>query len=297
MRIVIAGASGFLGTTLVGHLRGAGHDVSVLVRGEPSGPDENRWDPAAGTLDPHHLAGADTVVNLGGAPIEHWPWTETYQQKILQSRLQTTSTIAETIAALSGHRPALVNASGINYYGSDRGEEQVDEDSSSGGGFLAEVCRQWEAATEPAAEAGGRVALMRTSLVLHQSGGVLKLVKIPFLAGVGGRLGDGHQFFASISLDDYIAAATRLITDDTLSGPFNLVAPVAATNREFTEAMGQTLHRPTVVPVPAFALRLAVGELSNEMLGSLHASPRRLIDANFTFAHPTVQEQVDAAFA
>ncbi len=297
MRIVIAGASGFLGKALVRHLRDHGHDVAVLVRGEVTGPDQRRWDPASGGLDPEHVAAADTVINLGGAPIEHWPWTKSYKEQILRSRQQTTGTIAEVIARLTGPRPALVNASGINYYGSDRGEEKVDEDSSSGSGFLAEVCRQWEAATQPASDAGARVAIMRTGLVLHRSGGVLKIVKIPFVAGVGGRLGDGHQFFASISLVDYLAAATRLATDEALSGPFNFVAPVAATNREFTQAMGHTLHRPAAIPVPAFVLRTVVGELANEMLGSLHAVPRRLTEVGFTFEHATVQAQVDAAFA
>lgn len=297
MRIVLAGGSGFLGTTLARHWRETGHDVVRLVRGDAVEPDQRSWDPANGVLDPEHLASADTVVNLGGAPIEHWPWTESYQQKILQSRLQTTGTIARTIAAIDATGPALVNASGINFYGSDRGDEQVDEDSESGDGFLAEVCRQWEAATQPAADVGVRVAIMRTSLVLHRSGGVLKLIKIPFLAGVGGRLGSGQQFFASISLDDYVAAATRLATDSTLTGPFNLVAPVAATNQDFTEAMGRRLRRPTFLPVPAFALKTAVGELSNEMLGSMRAVPRRLIEADFAFAHPTVDAQVDAAFS
>ncbi|MEP6666921.1 MAG: NAD-dependent epimerase/dehydratase family protein, partial [Nocardioidaceae bacterium] len=170
MQIVIAGASGFLGTALGRHLSGAGHDVVRLVRGEPTGPDQVRWDPANGQLDPGSLANADTVINLGGAPIGHWPWTSGYKQKILDSRRETTGTIASTIAGLD-HPPALVNASGINYFGMDRGDEQVDEDSTSGSGFLANVCRQWEAATQPAADAGARVALARTSPVLDGSDG------------------------------------------------------------------------------------------------------------------------------
>lgn len=296
MRIVLSGASGFLGTTLARQLRAAGHDVVRLVRGDAAEPDQRSWDPANGGLDPAHLDGADTILNLGGAPIEHWPWTESYKDTILHSRLQTTGTLARTMAALDSS-PALVNASGINYYGSDRGDEQVDEYSAAGDGFLADVCRQWEQATEPASAAGSRVVMMRTSLVLHRSGGVLKLIKIPFLAGVGGRLGSGRQFFPSISLTDYIAAAIRLATDPGLSGPFNLVAPVPATNADFTQALGRRLHRPTVVPVPGFALRTAVGELANEMLGSLNAVPTRLTAAGFEFRHPTIDDQVDAAFS
>lgn len=295
MRIILAGASGFLGTTLADHLRREGHDVVRLVRGEAHQSDQRSWNPANGTLDPEHLSGADTVVNLGGAAIERWPWTESWRRQILQSRLQTTGTVARTIVALDV-KPALVNASGVNYYGADRGDERLTEDTASGQGFLAGVCRQWEAATRPVADAGGRVAIMRTSPVLHRSGGVLKLAKIPFLVGVGGRLGDGRQFFPSISQADYVAAATRLATDATLAGPFNLVAPVAATNQEFTQAMGRHLKRPTVVPVPAFALKAVAGEQAQLVLGSLYALPQRLMEAGFTFQHPTIDEQVDAAF-
>ncbi len=296
MQIVIAGASGFLGTALVRHLQGSGHGVLRLVRGEPTGPDEERWDPANGRLDPNALAKADTVINLGGASIGHWPWTSAYKQKIIDSRQETTGTIASTIAALD-NPPALVNSSGINYYGMDRGDEQVDEDSPSGTGFLAEVCRQWEAATQPATDAGARVVLARTSPVLDSSGGALKLIKIPFLLGVAGRLGDGQQFFPSISLTDYVEAMTRLATGSSISGPYNLVAPVVPTNAEFTKALGAKLRRPTVVPVPAFALKAVVGELSQAMLGSLHATPKRLIESGFIFQHPTIEAELDAAFS
>jgi uncharacterized protein (TIGR01777 family) len=296
MRIVLAGGSGFLGTALARHWRAADHEVLQLVRGAADRPDERSWDPSAGVLDAAHLAGADVVVNIGGAPIVRWPWTRGWRELILNSRLETTGTVARTVAALDD-RPALVNASGVNYYGADRGVEQLDEESTSGDGFLADVCRQWEAATQPAADAGSRVAILRTSPVLHRSGGVLKLAKLPFQVGLGGRLGSGEQFFASISLDDYLAAVTRIVTDDNLDGPFNLAAPLAATNRELTRALGRRLNRPTAVPAPAFALRAVAGEQSSLLLGSLNVAPRRLIDAGFEFAHPTIEEQVDAAFA
>src|SRR6476619_1034081 len=188
MRIVLAGASGFLGTALAQHLRTAGHDVVRLVRGDATGADERSWDPARGILDADHLAGAGAVFNLGGVSIAHWPWSDGYRDQILQSRLQPTGTIARTIAALD-EKPALISSSGVNIYGADRGDEQLDESSELGTGFLADVCRLWEDATLPAAEAGARVVLMRTSPVLHRSGGVLKLAKIPFLVGAGGRLG------------------------------------------------------------------------------------------------------------
>jgi uncharacterized protein len=295
MKVALTGSSGFLGTALERHLDGAGHDVVRLVRREPSGADERGWDPAHGELDPTHLADVGAVVNLGGVPIDHWPLTKDYRRQILQSRLETTGTLARTIAG-SDHKPALVNASGINYYGSDRGDERIDEDSGPGTGFLAGICGPWEAATEPAATAGARVAVLRTGLVMHRAGGVLRIAKIPFRAGVGGRLGNGRQFFPSISLADYVAAVTRIATSAELSGPFNLVAPVPATNEEFTKALGRRLRRPTVIPVPALAVRAAAGAIAGELLGSLNASPARLLAAGFEFRHPTIDEQIDAAF-
>jgi uncharacterized protein (TIGR01777 family) len=295
MKLVLAGASGFLGTALAEHLRDQGHEVVRLVRSDPSGPDQLRWDPAAGELDPAYLEGADTVFNLGGVPIAHWPWTRSYREQIVTSRLEATGTLAETIAGLHA-KPALVSASGANVYGFDRGDERIDESSDTGTGFLADVCRSWEHATSPAADAGGRVAIMRSAPVLHRSGGMLKLAKLPFGLGIGGRLGGGQQWFPSISLRDYLGAATRLATDAELSGVFNLVAPVPATNADFTEAMGRRLKRPTVIPVPAFALKVATGEQSGMLLGSLHITPERLLAVGFAFADPTVQDAVDFAF-
>ncbi len=295
MRIIVAGGSGFLGTALRRQLSSAGHDVSRLVRSPARSPDEIPWDPASGELDPAALDGADTVVNLGGAVIAHWPWTDSYKQQILNSRVQTTGTLASAIAQVA-ERPALVNASGINYYG-DGGEHQVDETSPAGSGFLADVSRRWEEATEPAAEAGARVVVMRTAVVLDQSGGALKTIAVPFRLGLGGNLGDGRQFFPTISLADYLDAATRLITDNALRGPFNLVGPVPATNADFTAAIGRRLHRPTLVRVPRFALNAVAGELSTLVFTSVKAVPRRLLETGFTFRHPTVDEQVKAAFA
>jgi uncharacterized protein (TIGR01777 family) len=295
MKVVMAGASGFLGTALAQHLRDEGHEVVRLVRSDPTGPDQRQWDPASGELDPGHLDGATTVFNLGGVPIAHWPWTADYRKQILASRLESTGTLASTIASLTDP-PALVSTSGVNIYGFDRGDERLDESSATGTGFLADVCRQWEEATRPAAAAGARVAIMRAAPVLHRSGGMLKLARFPFQLGVGGRVGSGRQWFPSISLPDYLAAATRLATDAGLSGVFNLTAPVAATNAEFTRAMGRRLHRPTVIPVPSFAVKAIAGEQSGMLLGSLHVSPERLLDAGFAFAQPTVHDQVASAF-
>ncbi|MGI8994245.1 MAG: TIGR01777 family oxidoreductase [Nocardioidaceae bacterium] len=294
MKIIVAGASGFLGTALRRQLAHDGHQVVQLVRSEPQAEDQLRWDPAVGRLDPASIDGADAVINLGGAPIARWPWTAAYKEKILQSRLETTGTVAEAIAASTG-KPALVNASGINYYG-DRGDERVDETATPGTGFLADVVQQWEAATRPARDAGARVVLLRTGVVLHKAGGALQKIQIPFRLGVGGRIGDGRQYFPTISLADYCAAVVRLATDRTLAGPSNLVAPVPATNAEFTHAMGQVLGRPTLVRVPRFVLTAAAGELSGEVLGSINAAPTRLTEAGYTFRHPTIADQVAAAY-
>lgn len=293
MKIIVAGASGFLGTALRRQLGDAGHEVAQLVRSPAESADQIHWDPARGELDPAALDGADTVINLGGAPIAHWPWTDGYKQQILGSRLETTGTVARAIAQLE-QQPALVNASGINYYG-DGGDRQVDEDSPAGDGFLADVSRRWEEATQPAVDAGARVVTMRTGVVLARSGGALKTIMIPFRLGVGGRLGDGGQYFPTISLFDYLGVVTRLATDSSLQGPFNVVAPVPSTNAEFTQALGKHLHRPTAIPVPRFAVKAAAGQLSTLVFTSVHAIPRRLIEAGFEFRNPTIDEQVAAA--
>lgn len=294
MHVLVAGASGFLGSALRTHLTHRGHRVTQLVRGDPHGPEQVRWDPYHGVLDLAVVETSDVVVNLAGAPIAHWPWTTSYKETLRTSRVVTTTTIANAIAEVE-RRPALVNASGVGYYG-DRGDEVLDESSTNGNTFLAGICRDWEAAAEPAAEAGGRVCVVRTSPVLDSRGGALKPMRIAFGLGLGGRFGDGRQWFPSISLSDYLAAVTRVVTDETLSGPFNLVGPVPATNAEFTEALGRRLRRPTVLRVPSVAVRLAGGELSGEVLGSIRATPRRLDDAGFEFAHPTVDDQLRAAF-
>lgn len=294
MRILMAGASGFLGTALRSHLTLAGHDVTQLVRGEPSTPDQVRWDPYRGVLDPAAVASSDAVINLAGAPIAHWPWTSGYKRKILESRLATGRTIATAIADLD-QRPAWVNASGIGYYG-DRGDEVLDEGSTNGAGFLAEVVRQWEASTEPARSAGARVCMIRTAVVLDSDGGALKLMKLPFQLGIGGRIGDGRQWFPTVSLTDYLAAVTRMATDASLDGPFNVTGPVPATNADFTKALGRQLGRPTFMRAPGFAVRTVAGEVSGEVLGSIRATPRRLDEVGFEFAHPTIEAQLAAAF-
>lgn len=294
MKIVLSGSSGFLGTALRQQLAANGHDLVRLVRGDPRGPDQVRWDPYASDLDPAVIDGADAVVNLSGVPIGHVPWTEAYRRQVVESRVASTTCLARTIASLGGST-ALVNASGINYYGVDRGDETLDEDSEVGTGFLSEVSQRWESATASAEDAGARVARLRTAIVLDKSGGSFKLMVLPFRLGLGGRVGSGRQWFPTISLADYVAAVSRIVTDDTMRGPYNLTAPEPATNAEFTTELGRRLRRPAVLPVPGFALTTVVGDVGRAMLGSVKAVPRRLLEAGFTFAHPTIADELAAA--
>jgi uncharacterized protein len=295
MRILLAGASGFIGTALGERLRADGHDTRRLVRREQESVDEIRWDPYGPSLDPALVDDVDAVVNLAGAPLAHWPFTDSYKQTLVASRTNTTRTLAEAIAA-SDRKPALVNASAIGYFG-DRGDEILDDDSPPGTDFLARLVQEWEVASEPAAEAGARVARMRAGILLHRSGSILKLARVPFWLGLGGRIAGGRQWFPTVSLADYLNVASRLIADDSLSGSYNVVAPEPATNADFTRELARRLRRPAIVSVPAFAVRAVIGDdLSPQVLGSIRALPRRLLEAGLMFEHPTIREQVDAAF-
>ena len=294
MKIVLAGASGFLGTPLRAALATEGHTLVQLVRGDPQRADQSQWDPYNAHVDTELVASADVVVNLAGVPIARIPMTESYKRQIVESRVATTSCLADTIAAVGG-TTALVNAGGINYYGVDCGDETLDETSPAGTGFLSEVAQQWEAATATARDSGARVAQLRTAIVLDRSGGSFRLMALPFRFGVGGRIGSGAQWFPTISLADYVSAATRIVTDDSMHGPYNMTAEVPSTNAQFTDELGRQLRRPTFLTVPRFAVTTVVGELGKAMLGSVKATPQRLLDAGFTFAHPTIGDQVRAA--
>jgi uncharacterized protein (TIGR01777 family) len=295
MRIVLAGASGFLGSALQSTLLAEGHDVTQLVRRGPAAANQVRWDPDSGLVDDDVLATADVVINTAGAPIAHWPWTESYRRTLLLSRLATTGTLATAIARLDTP-PALINTSAIGFYG-DRGDEQLDEDSPAGSGFLADLVQQWEAAAAPAVEAGARVVIFRPGIVLGRGAIALRVMRQVFRLGLGTRIGSGQQYFPTVSLTDYLAAVTRFATDTSMSGTYNVVAPSVATNAEFTKALGRELHRPTLLVVPSFALKPLGQDPSRELLGSINAFPRRLLDAGFEFAHPTAADQLHAALA
>ncbi|WP_405135674.1 TIGR01777 family oxidoreductase [Nocardia sp. NBC_01388] len=287
MKVVVAGSSGLIGTALVAALRRDGHEVTRLVRRPANARDEFRWDPARADLDERALRGADAVVNLCGAGIGRRRWNGSYKQELRDSRIVPTDVLASAAAA-AGVR-TLVNASGVHYYGGDSGDRIVTETSPAGTGFLAGLCRDWEAAAQPAADAGVRTILLRSAVVLARHGGMLGMLYPLYFLGLGGRLGSGRQYVPWISLDDEVGAILFALTDDALSGPVNMVGPAPVTNAEFTRALGRALHRPTPLMVPAFALRVTVGEFADE--GILHgprAIPTALEDAGYSFRHPTI---------
>jgi len=283
MKILITGSSGLIGSAAVKSFTAAGHQITRLVRQQP--PDEGAisWDPAAGRLDPAPCEGFDAVVHLAGENIAGGRWTAERMARIRLSRVQGTRLLSETLARLSRPPRVLASASAIGYYG-DRAGEPLDETSPPGGGFLADVCRQWEAATQPAADAGIRVARIRTGLVLAAGGGVLAMMLKPFRLGLGGRLGSGRQYMSWITLDDVVGAIAHVLATETLRGPVNLVAPQPVTNAEFTRTLGRVLRRPTLLPLPAFLLRAALGKMADELLlCGARLVPRRLLDSGYQF--------------
>jgi uncharacterized protein (TIGR01777 family) len=296
MRILMAGASGFLGTHLADRLRGAGHDVHRLVRRPPRGPDETPWQPAQGRLDPAAVAGSDVVINLSGANLGDKRWTARYKRELRTSRLDTSGTLAQTLKQLPAEdRPrALLQASGVGFYG-DTGDRPADEETPAGSTFLADLCRVWEAAARPAEDAGTRVVLLRSAPLIDASGGLLKPLLLPFKLGAGARIGGGRQWMAWMALADWLGAVEFLIEREDLAGPVNMVGAEQATNAEFTKAFGRAVHRPAVFAIPGRALNLAVGGLAEELQISQRAVPAVLKKAGFHWTYPTVELALQAA--
>ncbi|MFE0381907.1 TIGR01777 family oxidoreductase [Streptomyces inhibens] len=294
MRIAITGSTGLIGTALVQSLRADGHEVVRLVRREPTTADEVRWDPKGQEVDTAGLTGCEAVVHLAGAGVADHRWTAAYKQEIRDSRVLGTRAIASALASMDTPPRVFVCGSAIGYYG-DTGNRRTDESAPAGTGFLPEVCVAWEDAAKPAQDAGIRTAFARTGLVVARAGGAWGRLFPIFRAGLGGRIGDGSQYWSFISLHDHIAALRHLIDTEGLAGPVNLTAPEPVTNREATAVMGRVLNRPTLFTVPAPALRLALGEFAGDVLGSQRVIPRRLLDSGFTFAHPRIIEAVRAA--
>lgn len=294
MRVVIGGASGFLGTALTHHLRQGGHQVTRLVRSGDPADDASLWDPYTGRIDQIVIDRADAVVNLSGASVARWPRTPKRRRMILESRTSATSTLAKAVAA-SSTPPALISASGMSKYGVDRGDEVLTEASSPGDGFLPGIIHAWEAAASPAVDAGARVCFIRTSLTLDGKEGLLRFMLPAWKLGVGARLGSGRQYMSFISLNDWLRAAAFLIESPEASGPHNFAAPVPVTNAEFTDALGDAVHRPTFLVAPRFAIKLALGSIADDLLGSLRVSPAALVDAGFTFDEPDIASALELA--
>ncbi len=284
MRVVVTGSHGLIGTHLVSGLRERGHDVRRLVRGTPAGPGDYVWNPAADRIDAAALDGADAVVNLAGAGVGDHRWTPAYKRVLWDSRVRSTALLAHTVAASPAPPRVWIQGSAVGYYG-DCGAQTLTETSPPGGSFLARLAQSWEAAARPAADAGVRMAYIRTGLVMAPRGGAFGRLLPLLRLGLGGRLGPGTQYWSWITVTDHVAAVCRLLDGD-VTGPVNLTAPEPAPLGEIVRALGRALHRPTALPVPAVALKIGLGEFSSEILNSIRVLPTVLTEHGFTFSHP-----------
>ena len=293
-RIAVAGASGLIGRALVRSLTADGHEVVRLVRRAARNQDEVCWDPEGQFVDAAGLAGCDAVVNLAGAGVGDHRWTDAYKKVIRDSRVLGTAALAEAVASLGEPPRVFVSGSAIGFYG-ETGDRVVDEDAPPGDGFLPALCVEWEEAAAPAREAGIRTVFARTGLVVAREGGAWGRLFPLFKAGLGGRMGDGRQYWSFVALHDEVAALRHLIDTESLSGPVNLTAPQPLTNREITAAMARVLHRPALFPVPATVLRTVLGEMAGDVLGSARVVPKRLLESGFSFAFPGIEDAIRAA--
>jgi len=282
MRVLITGSTGLIGSALVSSLTNAGHEAVGLRR-----PDQ--WDPAKRSVDVSAFAGADAVIHLAGENIASGRWTAARKRRIRDSRVQGTKLIAESLGRMDRPPHVLVSASAIGYYG-DRGDEVLREESAPGHGFLADVCREWEAATDAATRKGIRVVHVRTGLVLSRTGGAMAKMLPPFKLGAGGKIGSGNQYWSWISLDDVCGAIMHSIQASTLHGPVNVVAPSPLRNSEFTRILGRVLRRPTIFPLPAFAARLVLVEMADDLLlASARVEPAKLLASRYVFRHKELE--------
>lgn len=292
MKILVTGSNGFIGSPLVRSIEADGHRVMRLVRRPAQRPDEIQWDPATDWLDTGCLNGADAVIHLAGESIKG-RWTASKRNAILDSRVRATSLLAQAMVAMANPPRAFLCASAAAY--GDRGNEVLTEASEPGRGFLADVCRAWEAATMPAAQRGIRTVNLRFSLVLDSAGGALASMLTPFRMGLGGRIGNGRQYWSWIALEDAVGAVKHVLVTESMTGPVNIVSPNPATNRQFTKALGRALGRLTVLPVPAAVMRLVLGQMADELLlASARAIPNKLLESGFTFRHPEIAEALRA---
>jgi uncharacterized protein len=298
VRVAVTGSTGLIGSALTQRLAGDGVDVVRLVRRPPGSAAETRWDPAAskGGLGPASLAGVDAVVHLSGAPIAGGRWTAARKRELRASRIGTTMALSRALVAAPQPPRVFMVASAIGWYG-DTGTREVDETAPAGAGFLADLVRDWEAAAQPARDAGIRVVNLRTGLVLSRRGGILGQLLLPFRFGLGARIGAGTQYMSWISLEDHIRACRLILDSEQLSGAVNLTAPAAITNAEFTAALAAQLHRPAMLGLPAGLLRAALGEVAGELLASYRVRPARLEQTGFEFRQPRLGPALAAALA
>ena len=290
MKILVTGSRGFVGSALVPFLTTGGHEVTRLARSQPRpGASEVQWDPATGIVERAKLEGMDAVVHLAGESIAAGRWTPEKKARIRDSRVNGTRLLCEALAGLSHPPKVIVCASAIGYYG-DRGEEVLREESGPGSGFLADVCRDWEAAAEPVRGRGIRVVHLRIGVILSPAGGALSQMLFPFRMGLGGRMGSGRQYMSWIAMDDLLGVILHALMTDSLQGPVNTVAPNPVTNLEFTRTLGRVLARPTLFPMPAFVARLAFGEMADELLlASTRVEPARLLATAHRFGQPHLE--------
>ncbi len=295
-RFAVGGASGLVGEALSRELGRLGHQVVRLVRSTPRSANEARWSPDEGVLDPKDLAGVDVVVNLAGENVAGGRWTDDRKRKILESRVRSTSLLARTIATME-RKPVFVSASAIGFYG-DRGEEELDESAPGGDGFLADVCRAWEGATTAAEQAGARTVHTRFGMIVAREGGALAKMRGPFSLGLGGPIGSGRQWVSLVDLADAVGAILTAAGDPRVRGPLNVVCPAPIRQGDFAKALGHALHRPAVMPLPAFAVKAGMGQMGAEMLlASQRVLPRGLLQAGYTFARPDAASSLAAQLA
>jgi hypothetical protein len=284
MRIAITGATGLVGANLTKYLQGGGHEVLRLTRHAAGGQARDvLWSVERGLVNPEQLESCDAVVHLAGENIADGRWTEAKKERIRSSRVEGTASLCQSLAGLKAPPKVVVSASAIGFYG-NRGEEVLTEESGPGAGFFPEVCQAWERATQAVEDKGIRVVHLRIGVVLCEDGGALAKMLVPFKFGLGGRIGSGEQYMSWVALDDLLGAIDFCLKNETMRGPVNATAPNPVTNADFTRLLGEALHRPTLFPVPAFALRLALGEMADEaLLAGARVMPTRLLAAGFEF--------------
>lgn len=290
-RILVSGVSGPIGAALLPSLNARGYKVTRLVRGSPSGEEQVAWDPVQ-PLPPRSVSSFEAVIHLAGETVVG-RWTEAKKNRILNSRVLGTRHLAEALAQAPQRPRVLISASAIGYYG-DRGDEILDETTPSGKGFLPEVCRQWEAATQPATQAGIRTAQMRIGVVLSREGGALRKMLLPFRMGVGGNMGTGRQWWSWIHVQDLVGAVHHILKSDLLQGPVNVVGPKPVTNAEFTKTLASVLSRPAIFPMPAFAARLVFGQMGEEvLLASQRVEATKLIASGYPFHYADLRKALE----